>query len=202
MPKPNPKARENILNAAEDIFAHKGYGGARTAEIGKQAGVNKALIHYYFTNKEQLYHAVMDRLLFDLIQISQDLLKKNYKERRLSEELFDAFFDYAAKHRNFARLTTVESAGEQSRYLENMLRNFFKPLFDRAVDFITSQQKKGNIKKGVDAEQFLISAYLMLLGYFAESRFVENVLEGDVLGPKVLAKRKKHLKSLIIGTLY
>ena len=72
--------KELILNAAEEAFAMKGFGGARTAEIAKKAGVNKALLHYYYKNKEGLYHAVMDRLLFDLVQIAQDVLKEGLKE--------------------------------------------------------------------------------------------------------------------------
>ena len=202
MPKQNPKTHMDILSAAEEVFAHKGYGGARTAEIAKAAGVNKALIHYYFTSKEQLYHEVMDRLLFDFIQISQDMLKQGLAGRELVEGLFDALFNYAAKHKHFARLTTVESAGGQSRYVENMLRNFFKPLFDRAVDFIISGQSKGEIKSDVDARQFIITIYLAILEYFTDSRFIAGLLSRDPTSKKILNERKAHLKRLLMTTLY
>lgn len=194
------EAREKILNAAEEIFALRGFGGARTAEIARKAGVNKALLHYYFTNKEGLYQAVMDRLLFDLIQIAQDVLKKGLKGNALVEGLFDAFFDYAAKHRHFARLTTVESAGAQSRYLENMLRNFFKPLFERACDHLQNEAKKGRLKK-INAPNFLITIYLAILAFFSDSRFISAITGYDVCSPKMLKARKDFLRQMIHVTL-
>ena len=47
-----------ILNAAENIFIKKGMDGARMQEIADEAGINKALLHYYFRNKQQLFEAV------------------------------------------------------------------------------------------------------------------------------------------------
>lgn len=57
----NDRARERILISAKKEFAKKGFHGARMGEIAGDAGVNKALIHYYFSNKESLYRQVMMR---------------------------------------------------------------------------------------------------------------------------------------------
>ncbi len=195
------EAKDKILNAAEEALALKGFGGARTAEIAKKANVNKALLHYYFKNKEGLYHAVMDRLLFELIEIAQDVLKKGLKGNALVDGLFDAFFTYAAKHRHFARLTTVESAGTQSRYLENILRNFFKPLFERACDHIQNESKKGRLKK-VDAPNLVITLYLSILAYFSDSKFISAITGYDATSPKQLEIRKKFLKQMIRANLF
>lgn len=194
-------ARDKILNSAEEIFALKGFGGARTAEIASSAGVNKALLHYYFKSKEGLYHAVMDRLLFELIEIAQGVLKKGLKGRVLAEGLFDAFFDYAAKHRHFARLTTVESAGREARYLENMLRNFFKPLFDRACDHLQNEAKKSRLKK-IDAPNFLITIYLAILSYFSDAKFISAMTGRDTMAAQNLKTRKEFLKKLLKEMLF
>ncbi|WP_366658292.1 TetR family transcriptional regulator [Fodinicurvata sp. EGI_FJ10296] len=50
-----------ILDAAEAIFADRGFDGASTRPIADRAGVNLALIHYYFGNKEKLFNAVFER---------------------------------------------------------------------------------------------------------------------------------------------
>src|SRR3989338_1266051 len=192
--------KELILNAAEEAFAMKGFGGARTAEIAKKAGVNKALLHYYYKNKEGLYHAVMDRLLFDLVQIAQDVLKEGLKGVKLVDGLFDAFFTYAAKHRHFARLTTVESAGGQSRYLENMLRNFFRPLFERACDHINNEARKRRLKK-VDAPNFLITIYLAILAYFTDIKFISAIAGYDAGSGQSLQMHKNFLKRMIHNIL-
>lgn len=52
-----------ILAAAETVFAEKGFEGATTAAIAALAGLPKANVHYYFTTKERIYRAVLDRIL-------------------------------------------------------------------------------------------------------------------------------------------
>lgn len=60
-PAPEPDARERILAAAEEEFSAKGFAGARVAAIAGVAGVNKAMLYYYFGSKEGLYEAVFLR---------------------------------------------------------------------------------------------------------------------------------------------
>ena len=50
---------EKIIIAARNIFTKKGMNGARMQEIADEAGINKALLHYYYRNKEQLFFAVL-----------------------------------------------------------------------------------------------------------------------------------------------
>ena len=47
-------AKSRILDAADEIFVRRGIDGARMQEIADHAGVNKALLHYYFRSKAQL----------------------------------------------------------------------------------------------------------------------------------------------------
>jgi TetR/AcrR family transcriptional regulator len=54
-------ARGRILDAAERAFADHGMAGARVANIASEAGVNKAMLYYYFGSKEELYEAVLER---------------------------------------------------------------------------------------------------------------------------------------------
>ncbi|HNS25752.1 MAG TPA: helix-turn-helix domain-containing protein, partial [Methanobacteriaceae archaeon] len=52
------KRRQDIINAAEKIFFAKGYDSVTMDEIAREAEINKALIYYYFKNKEALFFAV------------------------------------------------------------------------------------------------------------------------------------------------
>lgn len=56
---------QKILDAAKDIFQHKGMTGARMQEIADKAGINKALLHYYYRTKEKLFEKVFE-LAFSL----------------------------------------------------------------------------------------------------------------------------------------
>lgn len=53
---------ESLLKAATEVFAKKGFSGARVDEIAQRAGANKAMIYYYFGPKQELYDAVAQRL--------------------------------------------------------------------------------------------------------------------------------------------
>ncbi len=60
---------ERILSEARKIFQEKGYNGTRMQEIADQSGVNKALVHYYFRNKESLFQTVFEQTLAEFLPI-------------------------------------------------------------------------------------------------------------------------------------
>ncbi len=73
----NSNTEQNILKAAKKVFVEKGMAGARMQEIANEAGINKALLHYYFRSKEKLFEAVFTEILSKLIpNISELLLSK------------------------------------------------------------------------------------------------------------------------------
>jgi AcrR family transcriptional regulator len=55
-------SRSRILRVATTLFAQRGFVGTTTREIARRAGVNPALVFYFFGNKEKLYYAVYDEL--------------------------------------------------------------------------------------------------------------------------------------------
>ena len=99
------ETEQKIFQAAREIFVQEGYDGARMEEIASKAGINKALLHYYFRSKDRLYHEVFRRevhqLLKDLIgSINLDLEIKellklfinNYLDRLHENPLVVRFF--------------------------------------------------------------------------------------------------------------
>ncbi|MBN2495844.1 MAG: TetR/AcrR family transcriptional regulator [Deltaproteobacteria bacterium] len=192
--------RDRIIFVAESVFARKGFGGARTQEIADLAAVNKAMIHYYFDNKEKLYHAVLDKILFDLIKLTQERTSQELTYPEQLELFYDGFFDYVASHKNFSRITAMEM-GSNDRYLARLVETFFKPLFDRGVAFIKEGIKRGEFSKKVDASQFLVSVYAMTLAYFSDAEFVGMLLGGDPLSEKRLRDRREQILHMIFSAL-
>ena len=70
--------KENILIAAKHEFSQRGFQGARMAEIARSAKVNKALIHYYFKTKENLYFEVLKRAFWGREDIDIPVYKGNW----------------------------------------------------------------------------------------------------------------------------
>lgn len=67
MATPDAPTRDRILAIASEVFYQKGLSGARMQEIADQAGINKALLHYYFKTKEQLFDTVFQRALGEFL---------------------------------------------------------------------------------------------------------------------------------------
>ncbi len=80
---------ERILDAAHAVFLRRGTAGARMQEVADEAGVNKALLHYYFRNKEQLGQAVFRRALQALLPQAMGTMESDLsleeKVRRIVE---------------------------------------------------------------------------------------------------------------------
>src|SRR6185369_14555764 len=81
--------RERLLDAAEREFATQGFAGARLRGIAGAAGVQPALIHHYFADKDGLYRAVLDRALVQTSAASFSLLERHQN----LEELIDGFVE-------------------------------------------------------------------------------------------------------------
>ncbi len=62
MTKEDKQTEQKIFDAATEIFEEKGLDAARMQDIADRAGINKALLHYYFRSKEKLFTAVFDAL--------------------------------------------------------------------------------------------------------------------------------------------
>lgn len=111
---------ENLLKAGEAVFSKRGFDGATTAEIAKHAGVSKATLHYYFRTKEEIYEAVLDRIL--------DLWVSALEEITPNIEPEDAIANYIARKieysRNYPELTRLWAMEMLSgaRHVQSQLR--------------------------------------------------------------------------------
>ncbi len=188
-----------ILNAAERVFARVGFDGARTQEVADSAGVTKAMIHYYFDSKERLYRAVLDRILFELIRLVQDVGGEESSRARRLDNFIRGFFDYVARHPHFGRLTFL-GAGSEGRYFDNIVTSFFRPLFARGAAFIEAGIADGSFRK-VDPQQLLLSIYATAMGYFADAHFISLVLGHDALAEASLAARRAALVDMVFHSL-
>jgi TetR/AcrR family transcriptional regulator len=101
---PDPEVRAKIVKSAEHLFAARGYSGAAIRDIARSAGVNSAMIHYYFGNKEGLYHSILETAA---IEVREKLLKTistaSSADQRLSQ-FVHAYATYIFSHPDLARI--------------------------------------------------------------------------------------------------
>src|SRR5271156_3222331 len=125
------ETRSRILDAALSEFAANGLAGARTEQIATTAGVNKALIYYYFESKEKLYSAALEMVSGRVRDRSMAVFLRDASPgERLLRAALD-HFDRILTQREFQSLMQQEMVrmrrGE-SEVLPAMVENVFKPL--------------------------------------------------------------------------
>lgn len=88
------ETQQQILSAAVEEFLDKGYNGSRMQSIADRSGINKALLHYYYRNKELLFNSVFSKVVIDLFfQLSSII-----KEEMSLEVKLKTLFTYHMKY--------------------------------------------------------------------------------------------------------
>ena len=89
---------DKILEAAKNVFVTKGMEGARMQEIADAAGINKALLHYYFRSKERLFEAIFSEIIkFAFPKITR-IAQSDEPFVSKIEQVVDAYIDLLIKH--------------------------------------------------------------------------------------------------------
>jgi AcrR family transcriptional regulator len=142
------KTREKILAAAKREFARKGYEGARTGSIAKEAGVNSALIHYYFKSKEGLYLELLRRLLgVDQAPIIYDFITNLESDLDPPTTLYLVIYMLILLHHlttdsEVNRIIAREMADERER-IQKIMRDYFIPRLGMLEELVRSGVEQG-----------------------------------------------------------
>jgi AcrR family transcriptional regulator len=100
----DPEARAKITAAAEQLFAARGYDGTVTRDIARAAGVNAAMIHYYFGNKEGLYRAILEGAASRVRSLLVETAAGKGATREQLARFVDAYSAYILSQPNLARI--------------------------------------------------------------------------------------------------
>jgi AcrR family transcriptional regulator len=88
-------AEERIKEAARKVFQAKGYAATRTRDIAEEAGMNLALLNYYFRSKEKLFHIIMSETIQDFFRSL--ILVFNHPDTSLEQKIDDLVARYIEK---------------------------------------------------------------------------------------------------------
>ena len=114
----DPAARAKILAAAEALFAEHGFAGVGVRQIAAAAGVNGAMIHYYFGNKENLYRAIIENAAATVRGLIADAMASaTTLEERLTR-FVKAYAGYIFGHPYLARILLREMMAGGKHILE------------------------------------------------------------------------------------
>lgn len=181
-----------ILEAAEQEFFAKGFGGARTAVIAEKAGVTHAMLHYYFRKKEYLFERIVAKnisLLAQTITAAMGNSDLPIVERLKSG--IAAHFDLIAANPQLPRffLNEVLSRPEHYHIMYERIKEVSEKLATLQKD-VDEASGRGEIEQ-VDIRMLLISLLSLNVFPFIAYAFIEPV-SNELLGG-MMADREKYL---------
>lgn len=148
---PQCPARARILAAALEVFAERGFEGARTREIAERAGANLGLIAYYFGGKEPLWRAAVSHAFEELATeiatvTAQTRSAATRDERTQLEQLLRGFVRFLARRPEFMRLMNDESKrdGPRMRWLAD---HHVKPMVQALARVVERAQARGLVPR-------------------------------------------------------
>ena len=103
--------KQKILMAAESLFSKKGYDGTSVDEICKKAAVNKALIYYYFKNKEAIKETIFRNIINEVSSMVNDTFKSvdNINENQMFLKKLEGLLDFLGARKGLITLMFMES---------------------------------------------------------------------------------------------
>ncbi len=188
-----------ILKAASSVFVKDGYDGARMSGIAEKAGINKALLHYYFRSKNHLFQMVFERIMHEFFSAIFREVTMDADFRSYLENFVSAYLNTISKKPYVIRFMIWE-LGHGSGTVNDLIGRIMKKWEIREMPIITAVQRaveRGEIR-AVDPTQLFISIIALCIFPFAARPILENKVEGlKVLSKEFVEARKEAILDLI-----
>jgi TetR/AcrR family transcriptional regulator len=192
--------RDKIVEAAEELFARRGYAGVGLSEIAESVGLGKSSLFHHFRSKAQLYAAVVERIL---AQIELELIRALAAGGSPAERL-DRWID-----------TIIDVLGERPAHARLLLRSLFeddeltgslpeekaadetlKHILERIAALLREGMTSGELR-AASIPHTIQSLIGMVIYHFASGAFGAELLKRPVFTPTEVRRRKEQVKALI-----
>jgi AcrR family transcriptional regulator len=127
-------SKNKVLEAAELIFAEKGYDGAGVDEIARKSGLNKSVLYYYFNSKESLLKELIQKHIHDTsLQVETIFNSINLLSQDELNNIIDVIIEIIFEKRNIFRVITIEGLkmGTNDFFLFELLDPIFQKIMEK-----------------------------------------------------------------------
>ena len=203
-PPTRSETEERIFEAALKVFASKGRDGARMQEIADEAGLNKAMLHYYFQNKERLYEEVFAYVFRQFMASFGEGLRAKTTFEATLRAFIDGYIDFIRDHQDAMRLMVGENLAGGSlvgRHLQRAARTSEAAPPRLLVERIAEAVARGEIRP-VDPDQTVLTVISGCLFFFVAFPTVRLMHPAAHADPDAFIEaRKAHLFDVIFNGL-
>ncbi|MFO7829384.1 MAG: TetR/AcrR family transcriptional regulator [Bacteroidales bacterium] len=196
---------QKILNAAKEVFQKKGMTGARMQEIADKAGINKALLHYYYRTKEKLFEKVFEIAFSLFMPRVKEMMASNKSILEKINFFVDNYMDLLYKHPYIPGFVI----NELNRNPQILINIFEKNTLIKKDNIIENleQQIKSEVEAGkirsIDARNLLVNLIALCVFPVVAKPVIKGIMfDNDSKAyDSFLIQRKAFVKDFITNAI-
>jgi AcrR family transcriptional regulator len=191
------QTEEHIKETAKKVFFQKGLVNATTQQIADEAGVNRALIHYYFRSRDQLFKLVLDEAINETRQKVDSIFESDEAFKVKISKYLDVFIDRNAKYPYIQNFIITEIMQDPEKMKEHFSRKRIH-LSKHIAGPLKNEIESGGMQP-VDPEHFIVNMMSMCSYPLIAKPFIQNMFSYD---DKAYRKFLKERKQVIYKVLF
>ena len=200
MVKPDQSAEDKILEAAKKVFVSKGMAGARMQDIANEAGINKALLHYYFRSKEKLFGVIFEDISTNFFPSINQVFEA---EIPLFEkiELFCSVYIEKIIQNPYIPIFILNEINQQPEvFIEKIFGGKF-PNMQSMILQIKTEVDKGAIKPVKPEHLFMNMMSMCIFPFVAKPVWLAVSKTGEKEFVALMNERKREIPKFIIESI-
>jgi len=187
--------RERILDAAESLFADRGFEGTALRDVAARVGIRTPSLYNHFPSKEALYSAVLERVVEPVLALLSEIVQSPPRERPDSRQVVARVMALLARRPDLPRLVVHEALGG-GQHLRPLLQKVVGPVLVRAQEAVLATP--GAERWGRERVPLLVlAAYHMVVGHFAIAPFYRELSGQDLLEPAAIERQTRFLADVL-----
>jgi AcrR family transcriptional regulator len=194
-------AEAKILEAARKVFLQKGFTGARMQEIADEAGINKALLHYYFRSKEKLFDEIFREAFGKLLPSLAGIFQEPISIFEKIEKFTEGYITLVLEHPYIPVFVLSEMHRNPDEFFETHMRPDLRSNVQLIGKQFAEAIEKGLIKP-IDPRQLMINMMSLCVFPFVARPILQRMLKtNDKTYHSLLEQRKKEVSQFIIAAI-
>jgi len=199
--KKDQSTEEKILSAARKVFLSKGLAGARMQDIADEAGINKALLHYYFRSKEKLFEMIFIESAQKLFPKINFIFESNMPLFEKIEHFADEYISVMVENPYLPSFVLNEINQNPASFFKKLTEKFGFPDPKLFLKQIEKEIRKGNIKRINPVQLLMNMLSLCIFPFMAKPLFQLRLGVGEIQFREFMEQRKKEVPRFIIDSI-
>jgi TetR/AcrR family transcriptional regulator len=191
---------EKIFNAARIVFQKKGYAGARMQEIADEAGINKAMLHYCFKNKQMLFEAVFMNAFSQLAPQINEIFNSEETVFNKIRKFTHSYISFVI-HNPYLPAFLIQEMNNNPEFAKSLLHHKNRPNPASLIIQIEKEIASGIIKP-INPKQLLLDIFSMTVFPFAATMMVRGIIQiSETEFNEMMEERKTSIAETIINSI-